>query len=91
MKRTTISLPDALAFVLQREARRRGTSVSKVTREALSDHFGLAAGSRRRDVPFAAVGSSSGGNIAERMEEILDAEWADHIGGDEGDIAPRNR
>jgi metal-responsive CopG/Arc/MetJ family transcriptional regulator len=42
MQRTTVSLPDDLAQALDREARRRHTSASEVTRAALAQHLGLA-------------------------------------------------
>ena len=41
MKRTTVSLPDELASAVAREAERRRTSVSEVTREALLAHLGI--------------------------------------------------
>lgn len=77
MKRTTLSLPDELAYVLRREARRRDSSMSEVAREALKQHFGLAGGKRK--VAFAAIGRSGHADTAERAEEILAAEWPDHI------------
>lgn len=80
MKRTTISLTDDLALVLGREARRRGQSMSEVAREALSEHFGVAA-EQHRSVPFAAVGHSGYSDTAERLEELLDEEWPEDIVG----------
>ena len=50
MKRTTISLPDDLAGFVEREARRRGASVSEIVRMALTSHFNLG---DTRDLPFA--------------------------------------
>jgi hypothetical protein len=41
MKRTTISLPDDVALLAEREARRRGVPLSEVAREALSQHLGV--------------------------------------------------
>lgn len=73
MKRTTISLPDDLATVLQREAQRRRLSVSEVVRQALESQFGLVDGRRR--LPFVALGHSGQPDIAERIEEILAEEW----------------
>jgi Arc/MetJ-type ribon-helix-helix transcriptional regulator len=78
MKRTTISLPDDLATAVQREARRRRMSVSEVTRQALTEHLGLD-GTKRRKLPFAAIGRSGQPDLADRMEEILAREWADDI------------
>lgn len=69
MHRTTLSLPDDLAYVLKREARRRDVSVSEVAREALREHFGLHR--RRRRVPFAALGHSGHTDTARRTEEAI--------------------
>jgi predicted transcriptional regulator len=74
MKRTTISLPDDMAQALDREARRQGTSVSAVAREALADRLRLQAG-QARDLQFAALGRSGTHDTARRADEILDAEW----------------
>ena len=73
MKRTTISLPDELATVLQREARRRHLPVSEIVRRALEAQFGLADGRRR--LPFVALGRSGQADVSERVEEILAEEW----------------
>lgn len=70
MRRTTLTLPDDLASVLKREARRRDTSVSEVAREALNEHFGLD-GKRRRRIGFAAIGDSGAGDVSEHDEEVL--------------------
>jgi Arc/MetJ-type ribon-helix-helix transcriptional regulator len=78
MKRTTISLPDDLAVAVEREARRRRVSVSEVARRALAEHLGLDDGARRK-LPFVALGRSGHHDTAERIEEILAREWADHI------------
>jgi Arc/MetJ-type ribon-helix-helix transcriptional regulator len=77
MKRTTVSLPDDLADALGREAHRRHSSASEVTREALQAHLGLQPG-RVRTLPFAAVGHSGGGTIARDMEQELEREWDEH-------------
>ena len=74
MKRTTVSLPDDLAAALTREAHRRNRSASEITRDALAQHLGLAAG-EPRDVPFAAVGRSGRRHTARDMEELLAREW----------------
>jgi predicted transcriptional regulator len=71
MNRTTLSLPDDLAFALKREAHRRHTSVSAVAREALSGHFGIVAGAERREVPFAALGRSADGRRAAEPDDVL--------------------
>lgn len=74
MKRTTISLPDDVAGAVEREARRRGSSISQVTREALAAHLGLA-GDAPRTLPFAALGASGRRTTARDLEEILADEW----------------
>jgi hypothetical protein len=74
MKRTTISLPDDMAKALDREARRRGTSVSAIAREALADRLHLRAG-EARELPFVGLGRSGARDTARRAEEILAEEW----------------
>jgi hypothetical protein len=74
MKRTTITLPDDLAVVLEREARRRQTSVSEVARQALIAHLGLADAPKRR-LPFVGLGASGHTDTTERLDEILAEEW----------------
>ena len=74
MKRTTVTLPDEVALLLEREARRKGTSVSEVARQALLAYFGLA-GAQPRRLPFAALGNSGRRDTARDMEEILAEEW----------------
>ena len=74
MKRTTISLTDELAVLLEREARRRGVSVSEVARQALATHFGPS-GDQPRKLPFAALGKSGYRHTARDFEEILAEEW----------------
>ena len=74
MKRTSISLPDDMAKALEREARRRSTSVSAVTREALAERLRLRVG-EVPDLPFVALGRSGERDTARRAEEILAEEW----------------
>lgn len=71
MKRITISLPDDLVAAVQREAHRRRIPVSQVAREALEARLG----GGRRDLPFAALGRSGHRDTAQRIDEILEAEW----------------
>lgn len=80
MHRLTISLPEELVAAAQREARRRGVSVSAVARDAFGQHLHIVlAPDARRDVPFAAVGSSKPRDTGRRSEEALAKEWnADH-------------
>jgi predicted transcriptional regulator len=69
MQRTTVKLPDELDARLRHEARRRGTTVSDLTREAIEAHLG---GARtRRRLMAAAAGASGHADISERIEEIL--------------------
>ncbi len=69
MQRTTVKLPDELDARLRHEAKRRGTTVSELTREAIEAHLG---GSRaRRRLLAAAAGASGYDDISERIEEIL--------------------
>ena len=78
MKRTTISLPDDVALLAVREARRRGVSLSEITRQALAEHLGLAAASPRA-LPFARLGSSGSRHTARDLEAHLAAEWAQDV------------
>ncbi|HLA15759.1 MAG TPA: CopG family transcriptional regulator [Candidatus Limnocylindrales bacterium] len=70
MKRTTIKLPDELDLKLRHEARRRGTTISEVTRQAILEHLG----GGRRQLMAAAAGRSGQSDVSERIEEILRAE-----------------
>ncbi len=74
MKRTSISLPEEIANALDREARRRGTSVSAIAREALADRLHLRVG-EVRDLPFVGLGRSGARDTARRAEEVLAEEW----------------
>lgn len=80
MKRTSISLPDDLAQTVEREARRRSTSVSEVTRDALTMYFGLTPG-EPRELPVAALGHSGHQNTGRAMEELLERKWDDDARG----------
>jgi predicted transcriptional regulator len=72
MKRTTVKIPDELDALLRHEARRRNTTVSEISREALESYLGT--GGNRRRLAAAAVGRSGRGDISARIEEILAAE-----------------
>jgi predicted transcriptional regulator len=65
MKRTTVKLPDELDARLRHEAQRRGVSISELTREAIEEKLG------KRRLLSVGAGRSGGGNIAERIEELL--------------------
>jgi Arc/MetJ-type ribon-helix-helix transcriptional regulator len=73
MKRTTVTLPDELAKAVEREARRRRSSVSQVTREALAAHLDFA--EQPRQLPFVGLGSSGHRTTARDFEDILASEW----------------
>jgi hypothetical protein len=81
MKRTTVSLPDDLAWCLESEAKRRDVSMSEVVRDLLEKHYGL--NGERPDPPFGPV-YHGGGDLASRLEEILAEEFADAIENDRG-------
>lgn len=72
MKRTTIKLPDELDVSLRLEARRRGMTISELTREAIEMHL---AQSGRRRLLAAGAGRSGRRDVSERIEEILREEW----------------
>jgi hypothetical protein len=57
MKRTTVTIPDQVGTVLEREAHRRAPSVSEIVRQAPLAYFGLDGGQPWR-LPFAALGRS---------------------------------
>lgn len=67
MKRTTVKIPDELDARLRNEAKRRGATISEVTREALEAHLG---GPRRR-LRAAGAFRSGRSDISERIEDIL--------------------
>ena len=71
MKRTTVKLPDELDARLRQEARRRGMTVSELTRAAIEEHVGAG---RRRKLAAAAAGRSGRSDVSERIEEIIASE-----------------
>lgn len=75
MKRTTVKISEELDAMLRHEAKRRGVTLSEVTREALESYFGLNGGRRR--LLAAAAGRSGYTDTAARIEEILAEEWGD--------------
>ena len=68
----TVIIPDELDRNLRREARRRGITVSEVTRQALESHLG----SRHRKLAALGTGSSGVSYVSERIEGILRSEAA---------------
>ena len=83
MKRATITLPDDLAELIDREAARRQTSFSEVVRQFILQGF---AGSKEkpREIPWAGLFNDPDMVPAERMDEELAARWADDLDRDRG-------
>ena len=73
MKRTTILLPDDLAYLLERERRRRGVSTAAIVREALAVYFNISSEPRR--IPFAALGDSGLPDLGTNFEYYLEQAW----------------
>jgi predicted transcriptional regulator len=73
MVRTTVKIPEELDERLRHEAKRRGVTISDVTRSALEDHL---RGGRRR-LRAAGAGHSGHSDVSERIEEIISAELGD--------------
>ena len=71
MKRTTVKISDELDARLRHEAKRRGRTVSELTREALETYLGVDGGRR---LLAAAAGASGRADVSERIEEILSSE-----------------
>jgi len=78
VKRTSISLPNELALTLDREARRRGVSISEVARNALAAHFELD-GSGPRAVPFAGVVDLDEVPWGSEIDTALRTSWAAEV------------
>jgi predicted DNA-binding protein len=71
--RTTVKIPEELDERLRHEARRRGSTISDVTRSALEAHLQ----SGRRQLRAAAAGHSGKTDISERIEQIISVEMGD--------------
>lgn len=71
--RTTVKIPEELDERLRHEARRRGSTISDVTRSALEAHLR----SGRRQLRAAAAGHSGNTDISERIEQIISVELGD--------------
>jgi predicted DNA-binding protein len=67
VKRTTIKISDELDAQLRAEARRRGLTLSALTREVLEQHVAHTDGR----LSFAKVGRSGHTDTARRADEIL--------------------
>jgi hypothetical protein len=78
MKRATITLPDDLADLVDREARRRQTSFSEVVRLFIAQ--GLSGSKEKpREIPWAGLFHDPAMIPAERLDEELAVHWADDI------------
>ena len=76
--RTTISLPDHLAQLAKREARRQGISLSAVIQQSLETSLRRPPGAR---LPWQEI-VSDGGSPARNVDGMLAAAWPDRIAGD---------
>jgi hypothetical protein len=74
MERTTRSLRDDLAGVVEREAQRRRVSASELAREALRERVGVNP-DELRALPFARIGHSGQRHTARDAEALLAREW----------------
>lgn len=82
MKRATITLPDELADLVDREAHRRETSFSEVVRQFIVQ--GLSGTDEKpREIPWAGLFHDPEVS-AEHLDEELAASWADAIDRDRG-------
>ncbi len=68
MKRTTIMLPEEVDVRLRLEARRRGTSVAEVAREAIEKQLPAQPEGR---LSFFAAGDGSPQDASERVDELV--------------------
>ena len=73
MKRTTVKIPDELDARLRHEAKRRQTTISQVTREALEAHLGGGGAPFGVQSSMSLAGSYQGDeeNIAQRVDELF--------------------
>ena len=70
MRRMTVFADDEVFGALQVIARRRGVTLSEVTREALAAYVARS-GRKRKPLTLAAIGRSGRKDVAERAEEFL--------------------
>jgi hypothetical protein len=68
VKRTTIMLPDEVDARLRLEARRRGTSIAEVAREAIEKELPSQGEGR---LSFFAIGEGSPSDASERVDELV--------------------
>ena len=76
--RTTIYLPDDLAQLAKREARRQGISLSAVIHRSLEMSLRRPPGAR---LPWQGI-VSDGGSAAPNVDAMLADAWPDRIAGD---------
>lgn len=69
VRRTTVKLPDELDARLRHEARRRGVTISELTRQAIEALLDAPRGRRR--LLAAGAGASGMSTVSEQIEEIL--------------------
>jgi Ribbon-helix-helix protein, copG family len=69
VKRTTIMLPDDMDARLRLEARRRGSSIADVAREAIDRQLPHPAADGR--LSFFSVGEGSPADVSERVDEFV--------------------
>jgi plasmid stability protein len=70
-----VHLPDDVAARLAAEAAQRGTSTEDLAAEVLTDHSPAADSGGERKLGFIGIAASGRGDIAERAEEIVRAEF----------------
>lgn len=83
MKRATITLPDDLAEMVDREAQRRQTSFSEIVRLYLIQGL-VGSEEKPREIPWAGLFHDPGMISAERLDEELAEHWADDLDRDRG-------
>ena len=83
MRRTTITLTDDVAEMVEQEAQRRRTSVSAVIQDYVTT--GLTGGSQEpREIPWAGLFHDPDMPPAAQLDEVLKAQWADDLDRDRG-------
>lgn len=78
MRRTTVTIPDDVAEILAREARRRDTSVSALVREFIEEGLDLTQ-DRPRAIPWAGLFDDAEMVPARHLDDELKRHWADDI------------
>lgn len=78
MKRTTITLTDDLAELIEREAQRQRTSVSQVIRQRLALAF-LGSQEQPRRIPWAGIVNDPNLVHGENIDTELERDWVDDI------------